>query len=127
MRYFIVGVDTDESVDAIGEALAAEYVREITNDDTVTSKITYHDAVKHGQEWGSLKAIKKLADLKDDPDSIERMSQRLQVSEAIVDWVVSYFDHYRKCIKENKRPYSLNGHYEWHAREQQKMREVRNG
>lgn len=119
MRYFIVGVESEEDVAQFDQ------VREITDDDTVTSKTTYHNASKHGEEWGRARALKEIAALHADPDSVERMSQRLMVSENIVDWVVSYFEHYRQRVKEGLKPYGLNGHIEWHAREQQKMRETR--
>lgn len=122
MRYFIVGVELNEDVAAVERF---GQVREITGSGTVTSTVTYHDASKHGEEWGRARALKEIAALHDDPDSVERMSQRLMVSENIVDWVISYFDYIRKCRKEGTKAYGFNGHIEWHAREQKKMREQR--
>lgn len=84
---------------------------------------TYHEGYEHGLEMGRVRALKDLAALQSDPDSVEVLSQRLFVSEQIVDWVVEYFTHYRKQVAEGKKPYGFNGHIEWHAREQQKMRE----
>lgn len=84
---------------------------------------TYADGYNHGLEMGRARALKELAALQSDPDSVEVLSQRLFVSEQITDWVVQYFDYIRQCRIDGKKAYGFNGHIEWHAREQQKLRE----
>lgn len=84
---------------------------------------TFDDGVKHGLELGRAQALRDLAALESDPEAFARLSQRLFVAEQITDWLASYFDDARKRIQEGKRPYGVNGHIEWHVREQIKMRE----
>lgn len=86
---------------------------------------TFDEGMRYGKEIGRMEALKEITALHDDPDSVERMSYRLLVAENIVDWVVQYFDFRRKQIAEGQRPYAFNGHIEYHAREQVKLRETK--
>jgi hypothetical protein len=88
----------------------------------MTAPATFADGVAHGFELGRARALKELADLESDPESLTRLSQRLFVAEQITDWVANYFDECRQRTAEGKRLYGFNGHLEWHVREQIKMR-----
>lgn len=78
----------------------------------------FSEGSRSGARHGYRRAVKELAKLEADPESVARLRARLNLAEDIVDWIGLHFDNER----EQHKRLPLNDHIASHVREQQRMR-----